>query len=38
LCGSHKTLGEVGEVGLVEKRTHLMAGLCGEGREHKGKM
>ena len=37
-CGNHETLGEVGEVGLVKKRTHLIAGLCGDGSEHKAKM
>ena len=36
--GSHQAFGELGEVGLVEKRLHFLAGLCGERDQHKAKM
>ena len=36
--GSHQAFGELGEIGLVEKRLHFLAGLCGERDEHKAKM
>lgn len=37
-CGSHQAFGELGEIGLVEKGLHFLAGLCGEEGQHKSKM
>jgi hypothetical protein len=36
--GGHQAFGELGEIGLVEKRLHFLAGLCGERGQHKAKM
>ena len=36
--GGHEAFGEIGEVGLVKKRWHVWAGLCGGRSEYKVKM
>ncbi len=33
--GIHEAFGELGEVGLIEKGLHFLAGLCGKSGKHK---